>query len=386
MRLLILWVVGLATATLVWPSAHVATAADLTSSGAAALLEPHADNSPGCAPPRPHAAGSINQTIVTADGLTRDYILHVLPSYTGADPTALVLNFHGLGSSAAAQQAYSGMSLTADQPGGGFIVVYPQGINQRWNNVQAPSPDVDDVAFTDQLLASLDSQLCIATERTYSTGMSNGALMSVRLACSLSIRIAAVAPVAGAYYPPLFRDVYTEEDCPDTRPVPLIAFHGTSDMVIPFNGGPSPAFGGIWFRLPIDNTTPDEDVTSDWAAHNGCTGGRQEEQVAGQVRLVSYQDCQLGATVELYAIDGGGHVWPSVVNTNDLIWEFFQAHTLLTVGGSAELPQVARPRVESSGPPGTSVGFLSGVVAAAALGTVALSGAAWYARRRGSEG
>ena len=68
-----------------------------------------------------------------------------------------------------------------------------------------------------------------------------------------------------------------------------------------------------------------------------------EEQVTQNVRLVRYQDCDEGATVELYAIDGGGHQWPGArfelpvpnfgtatheISANDLMWDFFEAHPL----------------------------------------------------------
>jgi hypothetical protein len=169
--------------------------------------------------------------------------------------------------------------------------------------------------------------------------MSNGGQMSIRLACSLSSRIAAIAPVAGAYYPP-FRPVdppgpwqNSAETCPDTRPVPIIAFHGTDDATVPFEGGPN--------RPDIDNTTPDDDVMQLWAAHNGCTSGRQESPISSEVRLVTYTGCDDDADALLYIVDGGGHTWPGSpyeipelgyttqeISATDLMLEFFEAHPM----------------------------------------------------------
>lgn len=317
----------------------------------------------------------------------------------------LVLNFHGATSNAAQQEAYTSFSPKADAEG--FIVVYPQGVTTsaysftHFNAWQLSSPEPDDVAFTNQLLDTLQSQLCIDTNRVFSTGLSNGAMMSVRLACSLSNRIAAIAPVAGAYYPPLALDLNAAETCPDTRPVPVIAFHGTSDTIVPYNGGPGgiPGFM-ITFRLPIDDNTSAEDVMADWSAHNGCTSGRMESNVSTQVDKITYDTCGGGATVELYRVNGGGHTWPDApdvpslgkttheINATNFIWTFFQAHPLgppkaAAVGGVAGLPEVAASPVEAVGGSRSHKGFVIG--AASGLATAGgLGGAAWWLRRRRS--
>jgi polyhydroxybutyrate depolymerase len=246
----------------------------------------------------------------------------------------LILNFHGLGSNSFQQEIYSGFATLSDQPEGGFIVVSPQGTllgsTNFWNTTLLAGL-VDDVAFVDELLDDLEANFCIDASRIFSAGMSNGAQMSIRMACSLSSRIAAIAPVAGAYYPAMSNTVNPDETCPDTRAVPVIAFHGTADNTVPFNGGDG--LGTIVFRLPLDNTTPDEDVIEDWAIHNGCTSGRQETPVTASVRLVTYDGCTDGATAQLYIVDGGGHSWPGAfgsgeISATDLAWAFFQAHPL----------------------------------------------------------
>lgn len=298
-----------------------------------------------CSPPRPHASGSFERTLATADGRLRLYRIHVPPSYTGSDSVPLILNFHGLGSNSLQQEVYSNFAGLADQPEGGFIVVSPQGTtlttNSFWNTTLLPGL-VDDPSFVDQLLDDLQANLCIDASRVFSAGMSNGAMMSIRLACSLSSRIAAIAPVAGAYYPALSNSLNPNETCLDTRAVPIIAFHGTADNTVPFNGGAG--LGGLVFRLPQDNTTPDEDVIEDWAIHNGCTSGRQEAPVIGSVRLVTYDGCTDGATAQLYIVDGRGHSWPGAfgsgdISATDLAWQFFQAHPL---PGGKPLPPLSK--------------------------------------------
>ncbi len=307
--------------------------------GAFAPQERQQAHAAGCWPGKPHASGSTDETIqITGQG-TRRYRLHVPSSYNGADRTMLVLGYHGLGSNGLETEFYSGLTAFSDI-GGGFIAVYPEGTTngfgqQYWNFIPSASPN--DVLFTSELLDSLESQLCIDTNLVFSTGISNGAIMSSRLACSLSSRIAAIAPVAGAYFPPLLSN-FSGEDCPDTRAVPFISFHGTADATIPYNGGSG--LGGAQFRLPQDNATPDEDVAEDWAIHNGCADPRTETQIDTEIRLIEYTSCADGATVQHYAVDGGGHTWPGSfdvpglgyttqqINATALMLDFFEAHPL----------------------------------------------------------
>ena len=53
-----------------------------------------------------------------------------------------------------------------------------------------------------------------------------------------------------------------------------------------------------------------------------------------------------------------------------------------SVGGIAELPDVAGTPLEAPDSSGRDVGFLVGVVAVVAAGVVTLASGAWYARRR----
>jgi len=363
-----------------------------------------------CDPSRPHPPGNFNETTVSG-ALTREYILHVPPSYNGSSAVPLVLNLHGSGLFAWQQKFYSDLAAKADEAG--FVLVMPQAIGvlpdheRQWDVTTLFPGAPDDVGFIADLLDALESELCIDSARVYSTGISNGASMSVRLACSLSGRIAAIAPVAGVYWPPVSPDFPEPADCPlKSRPVPVIGFHGTDDLYVPFNGGLG--IGGTNFRLSI------EAAIAEWAANDGCATGPTESQAAPGVRLVRYEDCDEGAIVELYDVEdadgngpgteAGGHTWPGSpidleqlfpgfqfgkttqeISANDLMWDFFVAHPLgepKAVGGITELPDVAGTPLEAGGSPGRSASVVGGVVAAVAA-ALALGGAAWYARRRG---
>ena len=158
-----------------------------------------------------HAAGSIISVTVRHDGLKRTALVRVPGQVAERRPLPVVLNFHGGAGNAVGQQRYVHMDAIADREG--FIVVYPNGtgvLEDRllaWNAGtccgMAAREETDDVGYVRALLDELARRLPVDSARVYATGLSNGAMMSYRLAAELSDRIAAIAPVAGASAMPL---------------------------------------------------------------------------------------------------------------------------------------------------------------------------------------
>lgn len=251
------------------------------------------------------------------DGLTRSFLLHVPPSYDGSEPTPLVLNFHGLSSNAAQQELFSGMTPHADAEG--YIVAYPQGYQSSWNGGAccggAVSQDLDDVGLARAIVEDIEAALCVDHQRIYATGMSNGGFMSNRLACEAADLFAAVAPVSS---------VIGVLDCEPARPISIMMFNGTADVLVPYNGGG-------FFSAP--------ETFAGWADRNGCVGDPVQTFAGGAASCLTYDDCDEGVEVTLCTIDPMGHCWPGQAfcpfppaNTdivaNDEMWAIFQQFPL----------------------------------------------------------
>ena len=260
--------------------------------------------------------GTLDGTL-TSSGVTRHYLLHVPPSYQGNQAVPLVINFHGLNSSSQQQENLTGMSLKADREG--FIVAYPDGLNGQWNTGPGTHGQAD-LQFIRDLLTTLQSHYSIESKRIYATGISNGGGITNRLGCDMADLIAAIAPDAGAYN--------FWQDCNPSRPVPVLAFHGLSDNVIPYEGG-----------TPKIMAPPLEEWAANWAGLNGCSSTPGTTTPVDTVTVHTWSGCQDGAEVILYAIANHGHSWPGstvmpasitsqAVNATDLIWEFFKAHPM----------------------------------------------------------
>jgi polyhydroxybutyrate depolymerase len=303
-------------------------------------------------PPTTQGCGAAAEPGVTvvdlvSGGIDRRYRLYVPPGYTAAQPMPVVLDFHGLTGTAEQQALLSDLEGLAGTEG--FIAVHPQGSVDPATGMTffelGQASTVDDVAFTADILDDLAASLCVDPARVYAMGFSNGGYMSSRLACDLADRIAAITTVAATTHP---------DDCAPSRAVPVQAFHGTADRVVPFEGGDSALLDT--FEQTADSDDPAAaarlqaavdllglaipDEVGEWAAANGCSG-ETSSPVGEDVTLTTYQGCT--APVLFYVVEGGGHSWPGSqtsrtvaslghttmdVDATRLAWEFFQQHSL----------------------------------------------------------
>ncbi len=275
---------------------------------------------PAAACARPHASGQFAQTF-TFQGVPRTYQLYVPKAYTGTTHVPLVFNFHGFGSNAVQQMVYGNFKPESERDD--FLIVAPDGQvpADRHFNLTAEKGLQNDPQMVGALLDHIEATLCVATTRVYATGMSDGGAMTSVLACSMSNRFAAFGAVAVVVA------------CGGPRPVPIMAFAGTADPVVPFNGGKVNCCGGG----TVAGAAPS---MVSWAAHDKCSATYHDVQLSSQVTRRTWSGCAAGGTVIFYIIRGGGHTWPGSIPIPSLglvtqqidasatIWKFFQAHTL----------------------------------------------------------
>jgi polyhydroxybutyrate depolymerase len=297
--------------------------------------------SPACRNPATGLAqaGDSARTL-TSGGIERCYLLHVPPGYDPAQPIPLVISLHGFASRPEGQRDLSQWNEIADRAT--FAVAYPQGTHAplRWNSFpESGAGGVDDVQFMRNMLADAAEIVAVDPSRIYVNGMSNGGAMTHRLACDLADRVAAFGNVAGpAIDPP--------DSCNPTRPVPIIAFFGTADPLVRYEGGRTAGIG--WLQriaqltggsMPTLNMMPAEKWIAGWAERNGCNLTPEPIPASGDVHGIRYTGCQDNAEVVFYTIEGGGHTWPGGnpipvgktsqnIDASETMWDFFQAHPL----------------------------------------------------------
>lgn len=303
----------------------VVAAVVMVATGTAAAQDDADSDGETCVPLRSAATGTTRGE-VQHDGNPRYYDVFVPESYDPTAQTPLVLSLHGLTSNPDQQAFITEWNEVA--AANGFIVAYPRatGLITRWNASDIPgSPDVDDVGFIDTLVDELANMYCIDRDRVYVNGFSNGGGMTERLACEMSDEIAAIGTVAGAYAP-------LDTACALERPIPLMAFHGTGDPIVSYEGGES---GNI--SLP-----PIPEWVESWADRLGCDAAYESLTPGDDVEGRRYTGCDGDAQMVFYTVDNGGHVWPGgrpiaggllgyltdTIDASEAMWDFFQQYEL----------------------------------------------------------
>lgn len=273
--------------------------------------EPEVGDAPTPEPDAPACAasalplGTPTTVTLTHDGRERSYRVRLPTSYDNT-PRPVVFALHGgFGTAEQIETRQADFDPIADREN--VIMVYPNGIAanedatnpiaraQTWNGGTCCGPamtqNVDDVGFLTTVLDRVEATACVDPGRVFFTGMSNGGIMSYRMACERADRITAIAPVAGSLL----------TSCTPSRPVPLFAIHGTLDENVPYTGGTGCGQGMVV-------TDPIPEIVENWAGFNGCTGASLPGFTEGDGSCVSSGTCD--AETILCSIADGDHSWP----------------------------------------------------------------------------
>lgn len=233
------------------------------------------------------------------DGVEREYLVYTPPSLAGEE-LPLLLALHGYGTTASGFAAIYGLNEHASATG--YRVVYPQGSHfmggfgespqandylvTSWNDLGSnftpsakgphctddrlkyPCPEecgscnhcawtscYDDAGFLGQVLDQAEADYPTNASRVYILGVSNGAMMAMRLACNMPKRFAAVAAVI-ATMPPGF-------ECAPASSLPMLHLAGAKDDTVGHDGT---ATTNGWIFASI------EDTQAVWAQGMGCEG------------------------------------------------------------------------------------------------------------------
>ena len=246
---------------------------------------------------------------LVVNNTNREYIIYVPENFTGTSSLPLLLSFHGLSSNMNFNYDYTNFDELAEREN--FIVVHPNGIDNRWTLSATNNPDID---FIEALLNQLENDYNIASNRIYSTGMSNGGNFSFTLACGLNDRIAAIASVTGLMLQMAIGD------CIPSRPLAVLHIHGTEDLIANY------AFvqGGLDFWTDHNNTN-DFPIISDIPNIDSGDGST--------VKRFEYLNGNSNVEVQHLKITGGGHEWPGFsgnmdINASDEVWNFVKSFDL----------------------------------------------------------
>ncbi len=240
-------------------------------------------------------------------GRDRQYLLVTPPK--PLDPAPLLIVLHGGDSDIAWMRTLTKKKFEKLAEEDGWLVVYPQGVNNVWNDgrwidrPEAPMNRADDVGFIASLIDAVSRERAVDRSRVYVTGASNGGMMSHRIAIELSERIAAAAPVM-AQIPAAIASRTRP-----ARPVPILTVSGDEDPVVPHEGGHV-----HYLTQKLGEVISTAETARWWARSNGCgdpgdaallpDADPKDETRTSVTRYPGE------APVVVYTVKGGGHTWP----------------------------------------------------------------------------
>jgi polyhydroxybutyrate depolymerase len=275
-------------------------------------------------------AGRTQVERIHADAVDRTYRVYRPTNETAAP--GLVILLHGSFGDGFQIESDTGFDSQADRLG--WIAVYPDGVADGWDAFGSTDkwgkhPGADDVAFISALIDHFEATDGVDPHRVYVAGMSRGGMMTYRLGCALSGRLAAIAPVSGNM---ATTSGSADVPCSLAAPVSVLAIHGTADRTIPIDGG----------RVDIVYS-PMADVITRWRSMDGC-GPQATSTLDGPSTTTSWS-CSGGSVVEQRIVAGGYHQWPWVsgrlasaggspdsFDASRLIADFFVAHPRAPAG------------------------------------------------------
>ena len=255
----------------------------------------------------------------------REYIYY----HASSAPTncPLVLVCHGYSGTAQGIMDYSQFNALAEEFG--FAVCYPQGTldgsNTTFFNVGYDfqnNQTVDDVAFVEELIDSLQAMHSLSEQDVFCTGMSNGGDFSYMLACQASETFKAIAPVAGM----IMQDIM--DDCNPVNEVSILEIHGTQDNVTYWQGDPNNNDG--WGAYPsIPNTIDFFTNMFGLTALSSAVFPDIDPTDGSTVNSDKYSQFGSCTQVWLYTVNDGGHDWPGAWGNMDIsasreAWLFFE--------------------------------------------------------------
>ena len=258
----------------------------------------------------------------TKDDLTREFYIYIPDNYSEyISPVSVLLSLHGGDDFATSNMYYSGFNEHADSDN--FLIIYPQGAfygdkgSTGWNHEYG---GVNDVGFIEDIIDWLGNNYNVQLNEVYAAGFSNGAFMTYHLACNLSNKIAAIAPVAG------LMGNHTYSTCNSVHPMPMIHIHGEQDNIISI-------LGGDYFKSLEDSEESDGVITY-WKENNQCQSFSEEPiynntQIEGTLHL--WTACSNDTEINYLIIQNQGHEWPEdgdkgsgVIDTSETIWNFLK--------------------------------------------------------------
>ncbi len=276
-------------------------------------------------------ADTLENKKILIDDKERSYLVYFPKGYSENKKYPLLVALHGGGGNMNHMAKTYGILKKADEEK--FIAVFPSGLSKRgelfgnWNagNCCGWSRDnnINDVKFIKELVIDLKKNHSINENKIYATGMSNGAMISYRLACEMGDTFKAIAAIAGTD---------NTKDCNPQKLPHIIHIHARDDENILLEGG---AGKKAVEKSKITNFNSLSNTINKWLSFSDGRYVKENVLKNEEVTCDRYKTAN-GQNIQVCITENGGHSWPgadyfrnkkasNAINANDEMWKFFKS-------------------------------------------------------------
>ena len=264
------------------------------------------------------------EVTIMVDGVERSFGIIMPKDFDASATYSGIMTFHGggsVGTDAAAMAGLADFSSYENPPQ--FIEIFPQATVDGWAWEPGDSW-ADDIGFVEALIDELVANWNLDAGALFAAGMSAGGSMVQRLALEVPELFAGYAVVVSSVTATM-----TANAVASATDEPMIFFHGTEDMSVPYEGyydwQGNPilysAEEGVEFFASLNETEMGEFILLPDVADDGMTA------------LMRVSD---DGSIQHYVIEGGDHSWPGSlddspqdIDASQLMVDFFSDYGLI---------------------------------------------------------
>ena len=244
---------------------------------------------------------------------TRQFYAQLPANFNPSQITPLVIALHGGTSNATVIADYSKLPTFATQFN--FIALFPNAINEHWNDGRGLVDAIEnDQEFLTKLVLELQTLLNIPDNLVFLMGMSNGAMMTIKMACDNPDLFQAYGVVSSTMSVSLF-----EQQCSQNsmKAASMAFIFGQKDPIMPVDkaGVIGKNRGtGVAFSKTLDY----------WLKRNQCDltqwENNQKMALSAPIDINKFDltrvfktnsgICQNKTEIVFFDIENGGHRWP----------------------------------------------------------------------------
>ncbi|WP_439583332.1 alpha/beta hydrolase family esterase [Dyadobacter bucti] len=257
------------------------------------------------------------------DGHYRSFLFN--KPQTGSSGSSLVFVIHGSGGKPEHMMKQT-VKLESMSQTEKFIVVYPAGYKNYWNECRKASTaaanveNIDENAFFNDMIRYFKTKYQINEKQVFVSGFSGGGHMAYKLAMTMPDEVRAISAIVANMPTP------DNMDCPELKiPVATMITNGTSDPLNLYNGGHMIS-GGV----TLGNVRSTDESFGYWTKLNGFKGTPVKENMpdadpGNGVTIESYTfRAKNKPEVRLLKVINGKHEFPTDIDIFVESWAFFK--------------------------------------------------------------